>query len=77
MGARVEEKPDGMTIFTSTLTGTTSKVIAIHRTVMALSLAGMLASGTTVIDEAESINKTFPHFVEEMKKLGAQMEMTA
>ena len=46
-----------------------------HRTVMALSLAGMLASGETFIDTAEAVNKTFPDFVKVMKGLGGQLNI--
>ncbi|MFI4956123.1 MAG: 3-phosphoshikimate 1-carboxyvinyltransferase [Gammaproteobacteria bacterium] len=76
MGARIDEKNDGMTIYPSALIGTTVKGYGDHRTVMSLALAGLLAEGTTVIDEAESIGKTFPQFTSEMKSLGANMELT-
>ena len=43
--------------------------------VMALSLAGMIAQGETEIDSAESVDITFPGYVEKMCRLGAQMEI--
>ena len=42
---------------------------------MALSIAGMLADGTTIINDAEAINKTFPTFVTLMQQLGAPIEV--
>lgn len=41
-----------------------------HRIVMAFSVAGLFADGETVIDEADSINKTYPSFFDDFNKLG-------
>ena len=54
LGARVEEYPDGMTVYQSQLHGVRVKGYDDHRTVMALAVAGMLAEGSTVIDDAEA-----------------------
>ncbi len=70
MGARVEEKPNGMIVHYSHLKGASVKGYGDHRTVMALTLAGLLAEGTTVIDDAESIQKTFPDFFDKIKAIG-------
>lgn len=76
MGANIFEKKDGLTIYESQLHGHYVKGYADHRTVMALSVAGLIANGTTMIDNAQAINKTFPDFVRMMQSLGANMEMT-
>lgn len=73
MGARIEEQRDGMTIYQSTLQGAFVKGYDDHRTVMALTVAGIIANGTTIITDGEAINKTFPKFVETMQALGANM----
>lgn len=73
MGARLREKMDGMIVFQSKLRGAKVKGYNDHRTVMALALAGMLASGKTVITDAQAVNKTFPGFYEQMRKLGAKI----
>jgi 3-phosphoshikimate 1-carboxyvinyltransferase len=75
MGAMVETFADGMTIWQSQLKGANIKGFGDHRTVMSLSIAGLLATGETVIDDAEAINKTFPGFVEVMRDLGAEMQL--
>lgn len=75
LGAHVIEHADGITLCKSQLKGNSVQGYGDHRTVMALSLAGMLAEGTTLIDDLESINKTFPDFVQLMKSLGAKMEI--
>ena len=75
LGANVEEFSDGMVIRKSNLKGTKLRGYKDHRIVMALSLAGLAAEGKTEITTAESISVTFPTFVEQMKKLGAQFEL--
>lgn len=77
MGAIIEEKNDGMVIYASPLRGAEVKGYGDHRTVMSLSLAGMLAEGETSINDAESIRKTFPDFVSDMRSLGAHLEITS
>jgi 3-phosphoshikimate 1-carboxyvinyltransferase len=43
--------------------------------VMALSVAGLMAGGDTIVDTAESIHITYPGFVEDMKAVGANVEI--
>jgi len=73
MGARVEEHEDGMTVYQSSLQGTFVKGYGDHRTVMALTVAGMVARGTTMIADGDAINKTYPKFVETMQAMGANV----
>lgn len=74
LGADVEELPDGLVVHggkplhSAPLNGHGD-----HRIVMALSLAGLLLEGPTVIDTAEAMNVTFPTFVPLMQSLGAKM----
>jgi len=76
MGAKVEEKESSLVIHESKLKGGNLKGYSDHRTIMALAVAGLLADDTVTIDTAEGINKTFPDFVDIMKKLGAKMQIT-
>jgi len=75
MGAKIEEMTDGLIIRQSRLKGAKVCGHHDHRVVMALSLAGMIAEGETEIDTAESIDITFPGYVEKMCGLGAQMRL--
>ncbi|MFO7656753.1 MAG: 3-phosphoshikimate 1-carboxyvinyltransferase [Bacteroidales bacterium] len=77
MGAKVEELKDGLIIHQSSLKGTRLHGYDDHRMVMALSLAGMVAEGETVIDTAESVRITYPGYVEDMKGIGAKLELLA
>jgi 3-phosphoshikimate 1-carboxyvinyltransferase len=74
MGGKVEELKDGLIIHQSKLTGTNVHGYDDHRMVMALTIAGMAASGKTIVDTAESAGVTYPSFVEDMKTLGANIE---
>jgi len=74
MGAKIKETKDGLIIHNSELTGKTVKGYNDHRVVMALSLAGLIAEGTTKITTAESVDVTFPGFADLMKNLGAQIK---
>jgi 3-phosphoshikimate 1-carboxyvinyltransferase len=75
MGADVREERDGLTVRTSRLIGAHVNGHGDHRVVMALALAGMVAEGETVIDTAEAAAVTYPTFLEDFRKLGAQMEV--
>lgn len=70
-GADVEEFPDGLHLHGGMLTGTRVHGHHDHRVVMALSIAGLAATGTTTIDTAEAVNVTYPDYIETMQRLGA------
>jgi 3-phosphoshikimate 1-carboxyvinyltransferase len=73
MGASIEELADGLIIRESRLAGARVHGHHDHRVVMALSLAGMVADGETEVDTAESIDITFPGYVQTMQALGARI----
>lgn len=75
MGIHVDEHDDGMVVTPGVLTGTRVRGYRDHRTVMAFALAGLLAEGSTEVEDAEAIGKTFPNFVELMKSVGATMKV--
>lgn len=75
MGADVTETPDGMIINGGRpLCGAELHGYNDHRIVMAFSVAGANAEGETVIDDMESINKSYPSFFEDYKKIGGKSE---
>jgi len=75
MGADIKELEDGLVIRKSSLHGAAVDGMQDHRLVMALSLAGMVAEGSTSINTAEAVKITFPNYVELMHSLGAEMEL--
>lgn len=48
-----------------------------HRLGMALAVAGLVAEGTTLVDDAHCMADSFPGFVETMQSLGASLEWVA
>jgi 3-phosphoshikimate 1-carboxyvinyltransferase len=74
MGILVKEEPDSLTITGGKLTGADVNGWHDHRIVMSLTLAGMVA-GNTTIDTAESVSISYPNFFEDMKSIGAKIEM--
>jgi 3-phosphoshikimate 1-carboxyvinyltransferase len=74
MGANIQEEKDGVTVHRSALTGAHVNGHGDHRVVMALAIAGMAAMGETIIDTAESAAVTYPGFLEDFAKIGANIE---
>jgi len=74
MGADVEERPDGLVVRKSALHGASLESLGDHRMVMTLTIAGLAARGQTRITDAESVRKTFPHFVEQMQSIGGDVQ---
>ncbi len=74
MGAKIEEYEDSMVIYKSDLYGTRIDGHTDHRIVMATAVAGLVARGNTIIDDAEYVRISFPNFYEVMTSLGAKIE---
>jgi 3-phosphoshikimate 1-carboxyvinyltransferase len=71
MGARIEQRPDGLTIEGPTpLIGTRVSSHGDHRVAMALSIAGLLASGETLISNAEVVSESYPSFMTTLRSIG-------
>jgi 3-phosphoshikimate 1-carboxyvinyltransferase len=77
MGIETRELPDGMVVHGGTLKGARVSGQHDHRVVMALAIAGMNAEGTTEVDTAESADITYPGFVEDFRRLGADITVSA
>jgi len=76
MDVDVEELGDGLIIRHSRPNAAELHGRADHRIVMALSLAGLNLDAQCTIDTAEAICVTFPNYVELMKGINANMELT-
>jgi len=72
----VEELPDGLIIIGGRPKSAELHGRADHRIVMALSLAGLNLDAQCTIDTAEAISVTFPSYVELMKGIGANMDIS-
>ncbi|MEW6580103.1 MAG: 3-phosphoshikimate 1-carboxyvinyltransferase [Chloroflexota bacterium] len=74
MGAVIEEQPDGFRIVgPQRLHGAVVQGHDDHRVAMALAVAGLVADGETVVEDAACAHDSFPGFVETMRALGAEM----
>jgi 3-phosphoshikimate 1-carboxyvinyltransferase len=63
MGVEVHEADDGMTIFGGArLNGATLRSYGDHRIAMAFAIAGLFASGSTIIEDAECVRTSYPQF---------------
>jgi 3-phosphoshikimate 1-carboxyvinyltransferase len=70
MGVAVEEFEDGLNIRgRSGLQGAVIESYGDHRIAMAMSIAGLIADGTTAIHGVSSVNISFPGFFQILRKL--------
>ena len=76
LGANVEEVGDSLVINgVERLTGSAElSAWNDHRIAMSLAIASIKCDGEIVIDEAESVKKSYPHFWEDFKKMGGDVE---
>lgn len=70
MGVTVQEFEDGMAIEgAGALKGAQIESFADHRIAMSFAVASLVASGTTTINEANSVDISFPGFFDELRKI--------
>ncbi len=76
MGVETTEEPDSLTIHgsDSRLEGTTVSGRDDHRIIMALALAGLVATGETTVRGADHVDVSFPGFFGMLEDLGAGLE---
>ncbi len=74
LGARLEERPDGMLVYgRQKLAGGAVRSGGDHRLAMTLGVAGLLASGTTVVDGSEAVGVSYPTFWETLERMGGDV----
>lgn len=73
MGARIEERPDGLVVDGPVaLRGATVSSYDDHRLAMALAIAGLAASGETVIEGATCVDVSYPGFWEQLRVVSGE-----
>ena len=75
LGAKAESTENELVVCPGTFHGCTISSAGDHRIAMALAIAGMAASGESVIHNAECVSVTFPEFVECFAGAGAKFEV--
>ena len=76
MDVDVEELPDGLIVHGGKPRAAELNGRSDHRIVMALSLAGLCLDGECTVETAEATRVTFPNYVDLMRSIGANMELT-
>jgi len=70
MGAKIEEKKDGLIIHGKTfLKGAQVESYGDHRIAMTLAIAGLIAEGETLIKDVECVDTSFPGFLELLQSI--------
>lgn len=78
MGAKIKELKDGLIIDqdgTWKLRGTKLDGYKDHRMVLSLAVAGLNSTGTTVISDADMVDKSFESFIPDMVKAGVDFKL--
>ncbi len=75
MGIKIDLQDDLMIVHGGTgVHGATVHSHHDHRIAMACAVAALKATGATIIEEAEAINKSYPDFYDHIRLLGAEIE---
>jgi len=74
MGADIHETADGLVVKASTLRAATLSSHHDHRMAMALTVAALGADGQSTIEQVECVSKSFPTFMDDFNKLGANIK---
>lgn len=76
MGARIWETEDGLIIQSSILRGSLELYgHKDHRVILSLAVAALAATGTSIIHEVDSIEKTYKSFVEDLQNAKADLRI--
>lgn len=73
LGVRVEETPDGSIVHGGCVRGGRVDSHGDHRIAMSLAVLGLVADGQVLIDNAEWIRTSYPGFIDDMRRLGANI----
>lgn len=76
LGAKIQETADGLMIDgVKSLAGGEAEGYNDHRIVMSLAVAAVRSEGDITISDMESVNKSYPSFFEDYKKLGGSADV--
>ena len=75
MGANLEEKDDGLILYPSKLSSAHLTSHQDHRIVMALSIACLSSSSSSMIEDMSAVEKSYPQFFEDMQRIGLKYRL--
>lgn len=70
LGGDASPQDDGLTVKCSDLHGGTVHSFNDHRILMSVAILALIADGPVTVDQAECVNKSYPRFFEDYRKLG-------
>ncbi len=70
LGVRVEEKPDGLSIFGGKMTGGQVESFDDHRIAMSFAIAGLASQSKIEINDCQNVATSFPGFVDSARQIG-------
>ncbi len=76
LGAQVEELPDGLVVYPSSLSGGQVSSHGDHRIAMALAVAALRADSPVTISDAEAVGITYPGFFDALRDCGAVVKLS-
>lgn len=76
MGGDLSETADGLVIRPARLRGAPVDSHQDHRVAMSLAVAGMASDGVTTIRDVACVDKTYKHFPEHLRQLGAALTVS-
>ena len=74
LGARANATEDTLTVYPGALNGGTVNGCNDHRIVMSAAIASTVCNAPVTISGAEAVNKSYPHFWAEFRRLGGHYE---
>lgn len=74
MGIKADVSDNAITIYGGKPKGAEIEVHADHRMVMSFAIGALFAQGSSTINGAEAVNKSYPRFFADLKRLGARIE---
>lgn len=78
LGAEIEERPDGMVIDgVGVLTGGECQSGGDHRIAMTMAIAGLMATGQTVVEGAEAAGVSYPQFWDTLESLASSSRVSS
>ncbi len=77
MGARAQERDDGIEIVGGPLRGASVDSAGDHRVAMAMSMAGLVADGETVVRGCDNVGTSFPGFAQLARRAGLALAVAA
>jgi len=75
MGVKITKNEDTMMITGGETTGSTINPYNDHRIAMAFAVLALISKGETTILDAECISKSYPDFWDDIRRLGAEIEV--